>query len=118
MLSVAEAAEQAAGLALRVLRGASPESIPVEVVVGQTPMFDARALALSPDGRLLAVAGNANLLVVVDGNWEWPATGTLATTCTPGPWHIARMIQSFDALPVMVSAEGVPMTPSVGMTEP
>src|SRR5262245_22311683 len=32
------------------------------------------------------------------GGGTGPAHGTFATTCTPGPWHIARMIQAFDAL--------------------
>jgi urease subunit alpha len=26
-----------------------------------------------------------------------PATGTFATTCTPGPWHIERMLQAAEA---------------------
>ena len=30
------------------------------------------------------------------GGGTGPAHGTLATTCTPGPWHIARMLQAFD----------------------
>src|SRR6202051_4734145 len=34
------------------------------------------------------------------GGGTGPATGTFATTCTPGPWHIARMIQAADAFPV------------------
>ena len=34
------------------------------------------------------------------GGGTGPSHGTFATTCTPGPWHIARMIQSFDAFPV------------------
>jgi urease subunit alpha len=29
-----------------------------------------------------------------------PATGTAATTCTPGPWHIARMLQAAEAFPM------------------
>jgi urease subunit alpha len=36
------------------------------------------------------------------GGGTGPAHGTLATTCTPGPWHIGRMLQSFDALPVNI----------------
>ncbi|CAI8016508.1 Urease subunit alpha [Geodia barretti] len=31
------------------------------------------------------------------GGGTGPATGTNATTCTPGPWHIARMLQAADA---------------------
>src|SRR5215211_3742811 len=34
------------------------------------------------------------------GGGTGPATGTNATTCTPGPWNIARMLQSADAYPV------------------
>src|ERR1041385_1136123 len=34
------------------------------------------------------------------GGGTGPSHGTFATTCTPGPWHISRMIQSFDAFPV------------------
>ena len=34
------------------------------------------------------------------GGGTGPATGTNATTCTPGPWHIARMLQALDALPM------------------
>src|SRR5246127_1499261 len=34
------------------------------------------------------------------GGGTGPSHGTFATTCTPGQWHIARMIQSFDAFPV------------------
>ncbi|MGB7430965.1 MAG: urease subunit alpha, partial [Ahrensia sp.] len=35
-----------------------------------------------------------------------PAHGTLATTCTPGPWHIGRMIQSADAFPMNLAFAG------------
>ncbi len=34
------------------------------------------------------------------GGGTGPATGTFATTCTPGPWHIARMLQAADAYPM------------------
>jgi urease subunit alpha len=34
------------------------------------------------------------------GGGTGPAAGTNATTCTPGPWHISRMLQAADALPV------------------
>jgi len=34
------------------------------------------------------------------GGGTGPATGTYATTCTPGPWHIQRMIQAADAFPM------------------
>ena len=34
------------------------------------------------------------------GGGTGPATGTFATTCTPGPWHIERMLQAADGLPM------------------
>ncbi len=34
------------------------------------------------------------------GGGTGPAHGTLATTCTPGPWHMARMLQALDAFPM------------------
>ncbi|MDW6024631.1 urease subunit alpha [Mesorhizobium sp. BAC0120] len=40
------------------------------------------------------------------GGGTGPAHGTLATTCTPGPWHLARMIQSFDAFPMNIGISG------------
>ncbi|WP_181178648.1 urease subunit alpha [Mesorhizobium sp. B4-1-3] len=40
------------------------------------------------------------------GGGTGPAHGTLATTCTPGPWHMARMIQSLDAFPMNIGLSG------------
>jgi urease subunit alpha len=34
------------------------------------------------------------------GGGTGPAAGTAATTCTPGPWHLARMLQAAEGLPV------------------
>ena len=40
------------------------------------------------------------------GGGTGPAHGTLATTCTPGPWHISRMLQSADAFPMNLAFAG------------
>ena len=40
------------------------------------------------------------------GGGTGPAHGTLATTCTPGPWHIKRMIQSADAFSMNLAFAG------------
>jgi urease subunit alpha len=40
------------------------------------------------------------------GGGTGPAAGTNATTCTPGPWHIGRMIQAADAFPVNLGFAG------------
>ncbi|MFT8588216.1 urease subunit alpha [Acetobacter orientalis] len=40
------------------------------------------------------------------GGGTGPATGTAATTCTPGPWHMARMLQAAEAFPVNLAFAG------------
>lgn len=40
------------------------------------------------------------------GGGTGPAHGTLATTCTPGPWHLGRMMQSLDAFPMNFGLSG------------
>lgn len=40
------------------------------------------------------------------GGGTGPAHGTLATTCTPGPWHLGRMMQAADALPINLAFAG------------
>src|ERR1700739_4154124 len=40
------------------------------------------------------------------GGGTGPAHGTFATACTPGPWHIARMIQAADDFPVNLGSAG------------
>lgn len=45
-------------------------------------------------------------LTTMLGGGTGPAHGTLATTCTPGPWHIGRMFQALDGLPMNVALSG------------
>jgi urease subunit alpha len=40
------------------------------------------------------------------GGGTGPAHGTLATTCTPGPWHLQRMIEAADAFPMNLAFAG------------
>jgi urease subunit alpha len=40
------------------------------------------------------------------GGGTGPAAGTNATTCTPGPWHLGRMMQAADAFPVNLGFSG------------
>src|SRR4051812_19080149 len=40
------------------------------------------------------------------GGGTGPAHGTLATTCTPGPWHLVRMLQACEGLPMNVGLFG------------
>ncbi len=52
------------------------------------------------------------------GGGTGPATGTFATTCTPGPWHIARMIEAADgfAMNLGFAGKGNAATPA-GLVE-
>jgi urease subunit alpha len=45
-------------------------------------------------------------LTTMMGGGTGPAVGTAATTCTPGPWHIARMLQAADAFPINIGVFG------------
>ena len=40
------------------------------------------------------------------GGGTGPATGTFATTVTPGPWHLARMLQSLESYPINIGLLG------------
>ncbi|MEQ8342969.1 MAG: urease subunit alpha [Marinovum algicola] len=45
-------------------------------------------------------------LTTMLGGGTGPAHGTLATTCTPGPWHMGRMLQAADAFPMNLAFAG------------
>ena len=45
-------------------------------------------------------------LTTMLGGGTGPASGTTATTCTPGPWHITRMLQSAEAFPMNLAFAG------------
>jgi urease subunit alpha len=50
------------------------------------------------------------------GGGTGPATGTFATTCTPGPWHIHRMLEAAEAFPMNLGFLGkgnASLTPSL-----
>jgi urease subunit alpha len=48
---------------------------------------------------------NSGLTMMIGGG-TGPATGTSATTCTPGPWHLARMIEAAEAFPMNLAFAG------------
>jgi urease subunit alpha len=45
-------------------------------------------------------------VTTVLGGGVGPAAGTAATTCTPGPWHLARMLQAMEGIPVNIGLFG------------
>ena len=48
----------------------------------------------------------ASGITTMVGGGTGPATGTAATTCTSGPWHLARRLQAAEALPVNIALSG------------
>ncbi|AKZ26053.1 MULTISPECIES: urease subunit alpha [Ralstonia solanacearum species complex] len=48
---------------------------------------------------------NSGVTTMIGGG-TGPATGTYATTCTPGPWHLQRMLQAADAYPMNIGFLG------------
>jgi urease subunit alpha len=65
--------------------------------------FDAHVHFICPQQVEEALASGITTLL---GGGTGPATGTSATTCTPGPWHLARMLQAAEGLPINVMFAG------------
>jgi len=79
-----------------------------EVIAGEGKILtaggiDAHIHFICPQQVEDAIASGITTLV---GGGTGPATGTAATTCTPGPWHLARMLQAAEALPVNLAFAG------------
>ncbi|GET39156.1 urease subunit alpha [Microseira wollei] len=73
-----------------------------EVVAGEGKILTAGGIDthihfICPQQIEVAIASGITTML---GGGTGPATGTNATTCTPGPWHIYRMLQAADAFPV------------------
>jgi urease subunit alpha len=65
--------------------------------------FDAHVHFICPQQVEEALASGITTLL---GGGTGPATGTSATTCTPGPWHLGRMLQAAEGLAVNVMFAG------------
>src|SRR5690242_13705184 len=73
-----------------------------EVIAGEGKIVTAGGLdvhihAICPQQAEEALYSGVTTLM---GGGTGPAAGTSATTCTPGPWHIDRMLQAIEGLPV------------------
>lgn len=105
------------GLIVKIGKAGNPDTQPgVDIVVGPGTEV------IAGEGRILTAGGvDAHIhficpqqieealmsgVTTMLGGGTGPAHGTLATTCTPGPWHLARMIQSFDAFPINLGLSG------------
>lgn len=74
-----------------------------EVIAGEGRIVTAGAIDthihfICPQQIETALA--SGITTMIGGGTGGPAAGTTATTCTPGPWHIHRMLQAADAFPI------------------
>ena len=73
-----------------------------EIIAGEGKIITAGAIDahihyICPQQAEDALMSGTTTLI---GGGTGPATGTNATTCTPGPWHLARMLQAVESLPL------------------
>jgi urease subunit alpha len=105
------------GLIARIGKAGNPDIQPgVDIVIGPgTEIIAAEGKIVTAGGidshihficpQQVEHALHAGITTLLGGG-TGPAHGTLATTCTPGPWHIARMLQAAEALPVNIGLFG------------
>ena len=79
-----------------------------EVIAGEGKILtaggiDAHIHFICPQQVNDALASGITTLL---GGGTGPATGTAATTCTPGPFHLARMLQAAEGLPINLAFAG------------
>jgi urease subunit alpha len=79
-----------------------------EVVAGENHILTAGAIdahihMICPQQVDVAIASGVTTMI---GGGTGPASGTNATTCTPGAWHIARILEAVDSLPVNIGLLG------------
>jgi len=105
------------GRIARIGKAGNPDTQPgVDIIIG--PGTE----AIAGEGKILTAGGfdshihyicpqqiedalHSGLTTMLGGG-TGPAHGTLATTCTPGPWHIGRMLQAADAFPMNLAFAG------------
>ena len=105
------------GRIAKIGKAGNPDTQPgVEIVIGPGTEI------IAAEGRIVTAGGfDAHIhficpqqvedalhsgITAMLGGGTGPAHGTLATTCTPGSFHLGRMIQSFDAFPMNIGLAG------------
>ncbi|MCP1510315.1 urease subunit alpha [Pseudomonas marginalis] len=83
--------------------GASTEVIAGEGMILTAGGIDSHVHFICPQQIEEALTSGVTTLI---GGGTGPATGTNATTCTSGPWHLARMLQASDAFPMNIGFTG------------
>ncbi|MGI9221902.1 MAG: urease subunit alpha [Woeseiaceae bacterium] len=86
-----------------IVIGPGTEAIAGEGKILTAGGFDAHIHFICPQQIEEALMSGVTTML---GGGTGPATGTNATTCTPGPWHISRMLQAADAFPMNIGFAG------------
>jgi len=83
--------------AVDIVIGAASEIIAGEGMIVTAGGIDAHIHFICPQQIDDALMSGVTTMI---GGGTGPATGTFATTCTPGPWHIHRMLEAAEAFPM------------------
>jgi urease subunit alpha len=83
--------------AVTIVIGPGTEIIAGEGLIATAGGVDSHIHFICPQQVEEALVSGITTMI---GGGTGPATGTNATTCTPGPWHLARMYEALDALPM------------------
>jgi urease subunit alpha len=92
-----------AGVDPQLIVGASTEVIAGENLLVTAGGIDSHIHFISPQQIYEALSSGVTTMI---GGGTGPATGTNATTCTPGAWNLARMLQAAEAWPINVGFLG------------
>jgi urease subunit alpha len=82
---------------VEIVIGAGTEIISCEGLIVTAGGIDSHIHFICPQQIEEALSSGITTMM---GGGTGPATGTFATTCTPGPWNIERMLQAADAFPM------------------
>jgi len=83
--------------AVDIVIGAATEIIAGEGMIVTAGGIDSHIHFICPQQIEEALMSGVTTMI---GGGTGPATGTFATTCTPGPWHIQRMLEAAEAFPM------------------
>jgi urease subunit alpha len=88
---------------VNIIIGAATEIIAGEGSIVTAGGIDSHIHFICPQQIEEALMSGVTTMI---GGGTGPATGTAATTCSPGPWHIGRMLQSVEAFPMNIGLLG------------
>jgi urease subunit alpha len=92
-----------AGVSSELIIGVTTEVIAGEGLIATAGAIDSHIHFISPQQVPTALASGVTTLI---GGGTGPATGTKATTCTPSPFYIRRMLEATDSLPMNMGFTG------------